>query len=530
MTVSKSAEAPSSLRTQFAIFDRARAPRLPALARIIALNTLDIADYGDLCVTRVVDARGILVGALIGRPLDMDACSMVAGTLVLSRELPASVIDADARSVGARAPTALDDVVTFAPRITTPDALDTLVEEEIFRLGGLFLFVLDCCAQRRIYLDACGSLPLVYDPAGEVAASSAGALLDRESYASRFDYALFDRLGIAGSGWAPSGLTAHRGVRRLLVNHYLDLNCWSQVRHWPVAPVVESSDPGEAIRAVTHAARAGIDALRATGPIALALTAGSETRLLLAACRDIAADLEFVTIDAADIKLDVTRAADLAARFGLRHTRLPAIEATDAQLREWVAQTGHCASGAASRLFPSLTPLVGRVSCLVGGLGGEIGRGFFWRRTDRADTSITTATLIARMGLAPDEALERATEAWLRALLPCDAFLTLDLAYIELRMGPWAYASAYTSPDLIHVHPLVSRRSFAAMLALPPDFRSSNRLITDGIYLLWPDLLSVPINSYGDYRDILEKIKKVIRNPRIVINFLRKRFGGERIF
>ncbi len=517
---------PSQLNTQFAILHKNNNITLPRYANIVCLNTISIAYYEGICITRVIDARGSSVGVLIGHPIDLDSRRMVENTLVLSRELPAPAVDAGAQPDRARAPVIQTEFATFAPRITRPDALDALIEEEIYRLGGPFLFVLDCCSERRIYLDACGSMSIVYDPAARVAASSAGALLDRESYAARFDQALFDHLNIAGSGWAPSGMTAHRGILRLLVNHYLDLDSWSQVRHWPTVPVVETSDPVEAIRVVTHAARAGIDALREAGPTALTLTAGSETRLLLAACRDIAEDLEFVTIDAADTSLDAIQATNLAEKFGLRHTRLPAIISTETQRQEWMAQTGHCASGAASRLFSTLISLEGRIYCLVGGLGGEIGRGFFWRPTDRADTPITTSTLIARMGLPRDKSLARATETWLQALLPCDAFLTLDLAYIELRMGPWAYAAAYTSPNLLQVSPLVSRRSFSAMLSLPPDFRASNRLITDGIRLNWPELLSLPINKYGDYRDYFVKIRRILRDPRVVSRWIRKRFGG----
>lgn len=45
------------------------------------------------------------------------------------------------------------------------------------------------------------------------------------------------------------------------------------------------------------------------------------------------------------------------------------------------------------------------------------------------------------------------------------------------------------------------------------------------IELAWPELLALPINKYGDYRDLGRPLARVMRNPRLIVRKLRKKFG-----
>jgi len=120
------------------------------------------------------------------------------------------------------------------------------VERNIFKHSGSWFFVLDCEAGRRLYLDADGTLSAVWDPATGVAAATAAMLLDDRAYADRFETSLYRHLDVVGDGWFPAGLTAHRGIKRLLVNHYLDLDTATAHRHWPVQDIVPTDDPSAA--------------------------------------------------------------------------------------------------------------------------------------------------------------------------------------------------------------------------------------------------------------------------------------------
>ncbi len=105
----------------------------------------------------------------------------------------------------------------------------------------------------------------------------------------------------------------------------------------------------------------------------------------------------------------------------------------------------------------------------------------------------------------------------------------LDLAYLELRMGCWGFAPSYASVTPLRLHPLISRRSFVAMLSLPPDWRRmqdrSNRMIQAVVRQGWPELLDLPISRYGDYRDRTGLVLRALRQPHLVTKKLRKMFG-----
>ena len=68
-------------------------------------------------------------------------------------------------------------------------------------------------------------------------------------------------------------------------------------------------------------------------------------------------------------------------------------------------------------------------------------------------------------------------------------------------MAPWAFANAYGTPEVHHIHPLISRPVFETMVGLPLDWRREGRLTASIIRQCWPELLDVRINRYGDYRD-----------------------------
>jgi hypothetical protein len=465
---------------------------LPPGGQAMRAGSLWLALWPGLRMLPATDAAGRPVGFFLGDPVDWRAGVVPEGAVTLPATLGGDV--------------------------------DAFVEAGVYGFGGSFLFVLDLPGARRLYLDADGSLSAVFDPETGRAAATTGLLLDPAAYAARFERARYDHLNILRDGWFPAGLTAHRGIGRVLVNHHLDLETMAQVRHWPHAPLALTDDPEAACARITGSTRATIDALRRSGPVCMTLTAGNETRMLLAACRDIAGSIDFVTVDAPGTRLDRTRAAELAARFGLHLRLLPMVAADAAGAGEWHARASHCIGGPNMISHPTIRAVEG-ARWFIGGLGGEIGRGFFWRPTDTDRTRITADTLVQRFGMPLDPQVHQAVEAWLPGVAGFDPFLQLDLAYLELRMGCWAFAQSYSSPRVRHMHPLISRESFTAMMSLPPDWRRSGRMVTTCIRGAWPELLDLPINRYGDHRDTLRLIGRALAEPHLVLKKLRKRFG-----
>lgn len=448
--------------------------------------------HESLPVYDIYDASGKLVGLIAGHPIQISTGKLIEKKLYLNN--------------------------------TLCDEGCNDVESELYQLGGSFLFILDRPRFRRFYLDASGSLSAVYDKETGAVASTAGMLLDPSDYASRFDRELYETLGIRRDGWFPAGLTAHHGIERLLCNHYLDLDSGRQIRHWPKSQIPTTEDPDESCRRIMRSVQTSIAAMRLQAPISIALTAGRETRLLLAACRDIAGDVDWLTVDGPEASLDVYRATTLAREFGFPHRTLPLVGAGAEAAKDWHARTGHCMGGTNMWTHPSIEPLEGS-RFFIGGLGGEVGRGFFWRPTDTADTVISASGLTSRFGMRPHPRVEKALEAWLPSVAPFDSFLKLDLAYLELRLACWAFSQAYASPTVRHMYPLVSRASYSEMLALPPEWRRSSRMITRSIELFWPELLRFPFNKFGDWRDGARMMKRAAFSPHLITKKIRKVFG-----
>lgn len=454
------------------------------------LGAVQLLASPDVRIVRCRLPDGTLAGVFIGEPIDVAARQAVRGDVVL-------------------------------PEPTSADAIDAWVEEQIYRFGGTYLFVLAFAGVRRVYLDADGFMPAVYDPDRRVAGSTAAAIYQRHDYLQKFDAELFDQLNILGGGSFPAGLTAHSGLKRLLCNFYLDLQDWAVRRHWPSGEFSHSAHPEQAARELGQAIRAGVDSYLQSGSTCIALTGGNETRLLLSLLRDSTPSLQFVCFRDAATARDCTIADRLAHRFGLnlRYLRFPAV--TDDEANEWMARIGYCAGE--HRYRSKAGEALREYRYFIGGLGGEIGRGFLWRPSD-GDEPISPADIYKRLMLPPCPPAEKAVAEWFETVPAGHPLFLLDIAYLELRMCCWAAVQAYGTIGP-HVHPMVSREIFTRMLELPPSWRRENRWMRFLIEDSWPELLSIPINSLGSIREAVRSAKRVIRQPSLLVRRWRKRFA-----
>lgn len=406
---------------------------------------------------------------------------------------------------------------------TSPAGLDAAIESFAYRYTGSWLLVFAAGGEERIYLDADGSLSLVYDPDGKAAAATTGLLLDDTAYRARFDGALYSALGVEGEGWFPSGLTAHTGIKRLLCNHTLDLKTWRAHRHWPKRDFTWTTQVRDHSVRIAGIVRDTTAALIADGRTVSALTGGNETRFLLAAIGDQRNNLDFVTVASPATHRDVVLAKRLAQMGGLNHRLLPLAEASLEEQAAWRYRSSHGITGPNMVSHPSIAPL-SDYKWFIGGLGGEIGRAFFWRPGDTEGMPLDATTLVPRFGMPLHEAVVEATRAWHEPIAGLNALTRLDLAYLELRMSAWAFAQEYAVNTVRLIHPMIGREAYQLMLELPPEAKRGNAVITEGVRALWPELMQVPINRYGDYRDLLQVVTRAT-NPGRVAKKLRKMFG-----
>ena len=333
-------------------------------------------------------------------------------------------------------------------------------------------------------LDPCGFLGVVYSPSQHVVASTAGLIEAPEA----------DPLNLPEEDvWYPFGLTGRRGVHRLLPNHRLSSRTFTAQRVRNPTLVTATAKDEMLLDEIAERLRENVEAVARLGPVELSLTGGHDSRIVLAAARRIRDRMAFVTtrLPGTGARNDCEVAAHLARRFGFRHQVRKFIPPEPADLEEWLQTTGYCVAGGTWRTVTT-SKYAPRDVYRITGLAGEIGRNYLWRDTDTAPPIVRE--ILERIHLPATPALLAAGETW-SAGVEGTAEQVLDAFYIEMRLGCWAGPSFYGH----HYHhctfsPYNDREVIERLMMLSPEVRRSERVTTELVRRLWPELLQVPIN------------------------------------
>lgn len=447
--------------------------------------------HSNIGIFDVFDGAGSRIGLLLGFPIDLSKRSIVSG------------------------PLQLDDKV--------PQGVDGIAEALLNRLGGRFLLLLDIGGMVRLYPDCAAQIPCVYSTQKRIAGSTADAILTNEEYEQKFRHDLYSGLSIDNEGWFPLGLTAHEGVERLLPNHYLDLHTWSQIRYWPVEDFERTQSPESSIEEISDIIGAQIEAL-VKGPkkVAQAITAGEDSRIMLACARPYLDSIEFVTVEGDSPHVnDTVMSQRIALDKGLNHRMLSRVVADPQTVEKYMRRGGHCVGGRNKFFHPSLRPLA-KEYVFIGGLNGEIGRDFLWSKTDTSGSNLPADVLVNRMGLPARVEITNRIPGWRERLRAKDALFELDMFYLENRIASFGRASFYSDPTFIRQNPIGTVRTARLMLALPEEWKRQGKMTQELVRLNWPDLLSYPFNSQGALNDCLTLISRAIRDPSLIARKLRK--------
>ena len=475
----------------------AERPEAPSTYRVADVGGLWLASDEKLPITVLIGQQGERVGLVVGF-----AYSALHGDFLEPGEIVW--------------PQVIDDVA----------ALETNV---LPLLSGLYVFITLGEFPLRLYMDHGGSLPIVYSPADHRAASSTALLFDEADYRARFRKDLHEALiGREGAGgWISGTLTAHRGVERVLPNHYLDLTSWTAHRFWPRRGDFDEWRPFEP--SVVAAAKALADFSAAANRrfrVAATMTAGFDSRLLLASCRASLSDCQFFTLEAPNAEMDIHVSRAIAARFGLRHQVLPLRGASEEEMAIWDRMVGDCMIEAPRRTHTTLRDLADRDAVFTG-MYGEVGRCRLYRQdlNEINETRIDPKFIVDRLTLPANRELIENIALWFDGLAGQPNSVVLDLAFHELKFGSWAMGQRPISNSIkLNFLPFAQRPVLDAFLGVAPAEKGTDALFSAIINELWPELLVVPINKYGDARDYLTLWKK-LSNPSRVRRFLRDRLA-----
>jgi len=298
----------------------------------------------------------------------------------------------------------------------------------------------------------------------------------------------------------------------MIPNHYLHLPTMQLVRYWPTASLLYSQGSVDnALATITTTMRHTITTVASQYPLYMTLTAGRDSRMLLACARDVCDRTIFFTFTLRRDTADAHIARVLAQRFNLQHLQLRKIYADPVALDVWQEKTGRSIAGEIWKMHTTMHNLDPK-RVIMPGMAGEVGRGFYWYPTDTGATPLTPADLVARCHLPWHPRFAAPAQAWLDSLPTTNTFCRLDLLYLEQRLGCWGGPQCYggdaRNMTTIQVFPLAHRKIFEAMFALPIDYRREQRLAVDICRAVWPELTRLPYNQFSGFWRYPRKVAK----------------------
>jgi hypothetical protein len=385
------------------------------------------------------------------------------------------------------------------------------------RTTGNWILILLGTETKAIYLDPYGSLPAVFST-NEKTIAATPTLIGSEN---DWDEQLMLELGYPEKiNWLPSGLTFKRNVRRLIANHSLNLSDWKISRHWP-APQTDLSiddDIETPVNNIIAKIENTITAVSNKFPLCLTITAGMDSRMVLACSRNHVEKAEFITFANKQKPVDMIISERLAKQLNLNHKFLNVLEASTEELDRWQFITGKSVSGGIWKIHKTLTQL-DPCRVLLTGQSGEVHKGNYWRPGDTSDGKITATELLKRCKFPAHPLLLKATEDWLAELTHLSTFNMLDLVHIEQRMSCWGAIQSYgNSTSAFEIAPLSSRSIFQSMMRFPIWYRKKVQLPYDICKKAWPELLKQPFNEYpGIYGYLNSKVKIVKKMVKTIV-------------
>lgn len=378
----------------------------------------------------------------------------------------------------------------------------------------------------RVYVAAAHSI--VYSPDRRLVATSANLVPELER-----DWGLSEALDpLARNGFYGFGLTAFRGLHRLLPNHYLDLATFEAHRQWPRRCWDDLESGREGAAALVEHGRLVLEALAAEHErFWISLSAGRDSRAVLAMTRALVesgrASVTLMTSFGSDVESRIDRqvAERLARIAGLPHvaTRRPAHRSDAAQAKRMFVRIGEAYGGpilTTPRLAQGAVQDPEPRGFHLPGVGGEVGRARLWRRPDLRRRRTGPELVATRVGLPRVRPAVDAADRWLSGLpegLRERAPDALGLAYVENCLGGIQAPGLYLFPGTVKaLNLMMSARCIETMLRLPARYRLSGRVQPDMIAHAWPELLAPPFNRGSGRLGVEQVCWEARRLPRRV--------------
>jgi len=317
--------------------------------------------------------------------------------------------------------------------------------------------------------------------------------------------------------WWPGQGSPYPSIHRLLPNHYLDLNNGEAVRFWPKKRR-EPCRIEKAIDIISKELTGMIQSAASRFDLAMGMSAGWDSRLMLAASRPVADRIRYYTINKTEFDKthpDIDIPTKLLSRLRLSHDLIEPLEKASAEFSDLF--TRHVPFAHEIRLARMYTNLNFYQRRKVGTTGNvsEVAR-CYYKRPDSSSEPVT-AEFLMKATKAEHPFAKPQFAKWLETVDATFDYHVLDLFYWEQRIGSWfahnclEFDTAWSDVFI----PFNSRRLLMDMLSVEERHRQgpSYTLYSRLIKKMWPDILCYPINpdTRPKSERVINYIKKIAR-------------------
>jgi len=381
------------------------------------------------------------------------------------------------------------------------------VIDSTYALGGRWLIIYKDSSDFMAFTDPCGFRQFYYfENSGKLWCGSQPEIIrantDLELSDDRSLQTLLASQAFKNREGAFVGArTRYRDCYHLMPNHYFDFTLKHQVRFYPKRPLPDISIK-DAVATVAPLLKGTIKALYRRFPVMFAVTAGWDTRALLAAIRGLSRELEYYVDrmgilhwNHPDIRIPkkLCKALELTFRVDNSTEELPA----------WFFKIIE-QNVTGVRNLPKTRAIYYRFlnyqnAVNINGNGSEVCRNIFNSQNDIDESTLTPEKLATIFGYEDDEFTVRECERLMDSLKETTkyGFRILDIFFWEHQTGNWgAMFPAEEDIALEEVSPFNNRLIIETLLSVNPKYRIEPDYLVyrELIRSLWPEVLSMPIN------------------------------------
>lgn len=389
--------------------------------------------------------------------------------------------------------------------------------ENTYSLGGRWIIIYKNSDQIKLFHDATGHRQIFYTHSDEkIWCSSQPHLLARYLQIPTINNAEIH--GFMNSDYERSehawigDETFFEGIYHLLPNHLLDINENKSVRYWPNCHFTMENVPIEqAVNTASDILQGTLTCISLRYPMALAVTAGWDSRVLLAASKNIKDNIFYFVQEFSSNKRsnDIKIPNKLFKLLGIKFH----VEKCEKLIKDEEFQNLFYENVAINQSdikkelhYNFYTKLSNKT--FVSGNASGITKNFYGLDHN------PNATLFAKyFGREGDKYTIKKINEWLfeaKIIAENSKIKIMDLFYWEQRMGNWgAMFSADLDIAIEEICPFNNRKLLITLLSVNEEYRLTNNIFyTALINKMWPEVLKVPINPIKFTTRFKRKINK----------------------